>query len=153
MLIPYWTRKSFSIFRSEETHDTVRFYKAGYKFVPNFDHWWYKKTRGDTSTHRGLYYTVIAYSNFPHDKYTDKNLHLTQLRISFIKKTDNDSLRLSIEGFEQSFNPNRRVNDTLIFERENTVCNKCVTRILWATNRGIVQIEKSDGTIWNILKN
>jgi hypothetical protein len=151
-LIPYWTRKSYSIFKNENILDTVHFYKSGYKYEPNFDHWWSKKISGDTSANRGLYYSVIASSNFPHNLYSDKHLHLIQLRISFTKKSDKDTLRLSIEDFSQTYDLNETTSDTLIFQRpESRPCHICVTKILWTTDRGIVQIKKNDGTVWSIL--
>jgi hypothetical protein len=151
-LIPYWARKSSEIFRNENLQDTVRLYNnSGYRFTPNFDHWWTKKLQGDTSKLRGLYYSVAAHSNFPHNKYTDKNLHL-YLTVSFTKRWDTDTLRLKMHDFPQTFNLHTNKSDTLVFERpKEEHCNKCLTRILWTSDRGIVQIEKSDGTVWRIL--
>jgi hypothetical protein len=150
-LIPYWPQKTFSIFKYNNITDTVYFRKSGRSYVPNFDHWWGKKVWSDTSTKRGFYHTIIAGSNFPHNKYTDKHLHLF-LRISFAKKWDNDTLRLTIDDFDQTYNLCEYTSDTLVFERpKNKPCGECLTKILWALDRGIIQIDKNDATVWEIL--
>jgi hypothetical protein len=151
-LVPYWTKKSFAVFKCKNIRDTVYFLQSDRKYTPHFDHWWTKTVHGDTTVKRDFNHTVLARSNFPHDKYTDENLHLIQLRISFTKRYDNDTLRLEIDNFDQIYGLYEYSSDTLAFSRPtNKPCNKCITEILWTSDRGIVKIKKNDGTVWKIL--
>ncbi len=151
-LISYDKRKNETFQSNTGLTDTVYYTKIGYRrgFEPNFDFWWSTHISDSKRTKRGFYYSVSATSNFPKNKYTQKNLNL-YLNIR-LKKVDNlDSLRLSIDDFHDEFIILKNfVADTLIFShpKSNDNCKHCLRRVTWTSKEGIITIEKKDGTIW-----
>ena len=157
-LIAYDKQKRPIIFCSEAgVCDTIKFHYAftrnGYN--PNFDQWWdiHISHTARKGSHRRFYYSVIGTSNFPVNKYTDKNLNLLFVKLSLIK-TENDSAPvLSMDGFSESYVINEKTKrDTLVFSdfiSEGTCpSGRCLRKAFWTANQGLVSLEKYDDSVW-----
>ena len=148
----FYDKRKYAVFHSNTgLTDTVYFKNIGYSggFEPNFDFWWSKNISGNKGTKRGFYYSVSATSNFPKNKYTDKNLNL-YLNIRLKKSSDKDSLWLSIDQFDDEFPIINGIPDTLIFKKpkSNESCKHCLRRVTWTSGEGIILFEKNDDTVW-----
>lgn len=136
--------------------DTVSVYtnrKRG--FESNFDFWWYRKiSETDTlSSKRKFGKTFFISSIHQKNKPRDASIDLF-LRINYRKSESNEGVVLSIDEFKESYVLKNQVADTLIFTKEvahPTACqNKCVKKLLYSRKKGIVQLEQSDGAIWEL---
>jgi hypothetical protein len=149
-MIPYGTKKSRSVFRNGDKLDTVIFHNHnGYRkgYLPNFDLWWDRKIRNDSLKKRPLYLSLNASSNFPQSSDHDLNLYLN---IHFTKRHPSDKLSLWIEDFGKEKILDNTTKDTLVFDRTDVgrPCKSCVTKVIWKTDRGVIQLIKNDSSIW-----
>ena len=157
-LIAYDRQKQLIVFCSDSgVCDTVHFQhnytRKGY--VPNFDHWWelhisHTAKRGSA---RGFYYSVVGTSNFPANKYSDKNLNLLSIKLSLVKTDNDDDLILMMDGFTETYAMNEKSKkDTLVFTEHTSevTCpsGRCLRKAYWTAESGLIRLEKYDDSIW-----
>ena len=140
-----------SIFSSGKELDTVYFRNSSYRtgYVPNFDFWWGKKFSGDSLRRRGFYLSVNASSNFPRNKYTERNLNL-YLMIRFLKNDDSKDLELSVDGFDEVYQLTEKTSTLLFHRKSEGLCSDCIIKIKWEKKLGIVEMETKAGGVWTI---
>jgi len=157
-LIAYDKQRRPVVFCSEAgVCDTMTFQytftRRGFK--RNFDQWWdihisHTKRKG---SRRGFYYSVAGTSNFPVNKYTDKNLNLFHVQLNLVKTEDDSDLVLSMDGFKENYLMNEKTkSDTLIFSdriSEGTCpSGQCLRKAFWLADYGLISLEKYDGSVW-----
>jgi len=157
-LIAYDKQKGPIVFCSDAgVCDTMHFEYASSRngYTPNFDHWWDLHVSHIISkgSPRLFHYSVIGTSNFPQDKYSDKNLNLIYILMFLVKTKNEGDLTLGLDGFRESFVIDERTkNDTLVFadKTSEVTCpsGRCLRKAYWTAENGLIRLEKYDGSIW-----
>lgn len=152
----YKNQKPTVFYSNTGLTDTVEFKNYGYigNYKTNLDVFWEIMVNERTNKNREFYCSVIATSGFKADKYNDKNLNI-YLGITLTKSNNADSLILTLNGFEEKYVIDKKSSDTLVFQnlRNKKECKtSCLNKIYFSVSRGIVSIEKSDGSVWKVDK-
>jgi hypothetical protein len=151
--ILYQKKKTSVTFQNQGNRSAISFLRMGSRngFERNFDFWWSRRVHDNQSRKRGFYHSVWLSAGSPNEEHGNSDLYISFQRINFVKKSDDDSLTLSIEGFSPAYVLNLNTPDTLVFFQKQSQCRFCVSEITWEKSKGIIQLKKSE--VWTRVEN